>query len=155
MFIKKFLFLSIFCIFIIASCRTKITDTLGAYIKENCKLQTPCRIEISKVTPFAWDAFYFFDKAILDEEANRILGQRVFDSPFSGDTSKLVFLKDSKVVYNEKQATDIEVKLDGEIYFEIDQSKKYGRFSDEAVFEIQKLKSSNAEHYKLRCINCN
>lgn len=155
MFLKKFLFLSIFCVFIIAGCRTKITDTLGAFIKENCKLQTPCKIEISKITPFSWDEFYFFDAAILDIEVNKILGQKVFSAPFSGYTHRLVFLKNGKVVYQEEEPADLEGKLNGEIYFELNQAKKYAKFSENALFDVQKLKSSDGEHYLLNCINCN
>lgn len=141
MFIKKFLFLSIFCVFVIGSCKSEITDTLGAFIKGNCKLQTPCRIEISKVTPFSWDEFYFFDKATLDTEANIILGQQVFDSPSSRYTHKLVFLKNGKVVYQEEEPTNLEVKLKGEVYFEMNQVKKYERFPENALFDVQKLQS--------------
>ena len=148
----------VFVISLVSGCNPKVKDEVVSLIKKNSSSDEKCTLKMSEITPFIWDEFYFFDRALPDQEVNEILGTQVrfFDSPFSHGTHKLIFFKNGEVVHSEKQSTHIEESLDGEVRFDIiDHSKKYGKFPKGAVFEVEKLKSGNGEHYLLTCINCN
>lgn len=147
------LIIIIFSLFI-TGCNNRVTKEIGVFIRNNCNFDEPCTVKLSEITSFSWNEFYFFDKSILDGEANKILGKQIFDSPFSGNTNKLVFLRDGNPIHSEEQVTNIEMKLDGEVYFEIDQSKKYERFLRDSEFKVKILKSTDGKYYKLSCTNC-
>jgi len=142
--------------FLFLSCNQRVTDKVVLLIRKKCTVEENCTLKVAEVTSFTWDEFYFFDHAVLDQEVNKVLGKQVFSTSISsGYAHKLVFMKNGDVVYKEEQPTNLEVTLDGEVYFNIDQSTKFGKFSKDSLFEVKKIKSSKGEHYDLTCLNCN
>ncbi|MCB1025309.1 MAG: hypothetical protein KDB79_13015 [Acidobacteria bacterium] len=138
---------------ILSGCGYNVAGRIEESVLSKCNAQKPCIIELKSVTPFSWDEMYFFDNALLSQEVNTILKQHIFSSP-NESSHKMVFFMNGKIIYKEEQITDIEKAFDGEIYFEIDQSKKYGKFTHEAAFDVAKRESSEGTQYDLKCVNC-
>lgn len=123
------------------------------WINKSCESQTSnCVIKITDITPFSWDKMYFFDggEAV---DLEKIMGVR----PADGDIvkRKIVFVKDSKIVFYDELPTNIEGSINNQVYFDnLSDSKNYKVFTPEtAIFTVNKKEWGRSTIYELTSIN--
>jgi len=154
---KRFL-ITIFAVFsmILWSCRSvetnilgKVENEIGKQIENNCVRERKCVLEINSVTDFQWDKMFVFDFGVERDKIVEIIGLNV--SVSDDLTRKIVFIRNSKVVYLEESTSSIETSVRGEVIFAETDRKNFAEYTYNSKF----LAEVNEGTYYLKCSNCN
>lgn len=143
------------------SCKTQmpkepIQEKISHYIGEKCIRREDCRIQIKDTMDFSYDKLYVFEMAVENDVIIRVLGSKFYSSsPYY--SRKWFFLKDNQVVQSEQHLIpEIDNPIDdGDVDFEIKNvQEKYDVFGEDAVFEVERIKTDTGEFYRLHCVSC-
>jgi hypothetical protein len=148
MFVKQFLVFA-FVLPITISCSKSgvIEQRIGDRVNA-CKPTEACIIKIKELTDFQWDKMYVFTSGARNEHIDRALGIKYPD--LIEFTRLMVFTKDGKIVHLEKQPTDIEGAVNGQVYFEGSYIDRYSLYlSDTALFRAERIEFKEGRYYKL------
>jgi len=90
---------------------------------------------------------YVFDYRATKDQINQALG-----TPFPNYkelTRRIVFLKDSKIVYSEDDPANIEAPINREVIFDIPNTEVYESYMPDTVFRVEKKEFENGVYYSL------
>lgn len=159
------IFLVSLCLFIglvLINTNKSFDDKVASYVNRNCDLPRDCILDISELTNFNWDTFYFFREGVVLDNNDLI---QKFGQVNHGLTDRhIIFTLNDKIVYSERLKTGIEGRLANEIYFEIDKIEEnigYMFYSKEqSIFIVEKIPISDnpniinkAFYFNLKSLN--
>ena len=133
-----------------------ISEKISEHVQKNCKESKTCTFYLKDITNFSWDKLYFFDMSVEEDVIRKLIGKK-FSSSSPYYSNKLFFVQDNQVVESEQH---IMPEVDnpfqnGDVDFEFNDSQnKYIVFENDSKFEVEKIKLSTGEFYRLHCINC-
>jgi hypothetical protein len=159
----KQILMLILTIFFLSSCygrsnesRGRIENGILEYIKNSCKYGEVCKFTLNDITDFQWGKFFFFDMAVEGDVVSKAIGKD-FTSASPYYSRKWFFMSGNEIVKSEQHLIpDVDIPIvDGDIVFDLkDAQSKYGVFDSTAAFEVEKIKTSTGEYYRLKCVNC-
>ena len=98
---KWYLCLLLFVIF--SSCKRSLVDNMVFEIKHTCAdpIVSVCVVDIQKVTNFKWDTMYLFNDWTFSDSISKAIGFSYDGSDVPDDYSRILFICNKKVVYEE------------------------------------------------------
>ena len=138
---------------LLAWCYFRSSGTLEGKIAagiRRCPVGKPCRIKVSGFTPFEWDRAYMFYSASKSER-EELLGTA--DPSYQEGVRQFVFLKDSKIVFQESEPSNFEGPSENELIIGDDTERPppiYSTFSYDAEFVATERESQYGPCYNLR-----
>lgn len=117
-------------------------------IRRSCTGSNPCLIRIRDFTAFDWDKAYFFNNANTEQERSSALGTREED--YTEFEDQLVFLKNSRIVYQESEPTDVEKRMKNDIAFATSEGKNFTSFIPNAIFAVSIEEGPNGPWFLLK-----
>ena len=130
-------------------------SVLAKEIANICKKQRHCTIVMKDLITENWDKMYVFKLSAHLQDINRALG---FEYHYFEDiATRIVFVKDSIVVYHEDEFPDPESPKNNELIFDIEDRANYKMYTpNNAIFDIQTVNfNKNSKYYKLTQVNKN
>ncbi|CAI3926353.1 unnamed protein product [Commensalibacter communis] len=85
----------VFTLFIYFSVKKDFEQTLFLYLKNNCKEQKECVVDLNQILPFKWDKTYFFDRASQDSIQNKTGLRNSFETDIG---EQIIFIEKNKLV---------------------------------------------------------
>lgn len=148
--------------FLFCSCNRKelnnkiINNQIGEYIRKNCQINKPCKIQLKDVTDFSWDKLFVFDMAVESDVISKTLGTE-YSSSSPYYSYKWFFVKNNQIVRSEEHIIyEIDKPMSaGDVSFVIkDSQKKFRIFDNAVVFDLERHNFHDSEIYSLDCANC-
>lgn len=110
--------LIIICAFAISCANDKTDSKISKEITDKCPNLSSCLINFSDIIKDDWDYVLITNEQISLEELNKLLG---FEYPYFSDIgSRIIFVKDNKVVYHEDEFPQAEKVLKGTLKFNLE-----------------------------------
>lgn len=148
MLVKQFLSFA-FVLPIMISCSKSgvVEQRIGDRVN-TCKPTEACIINIKELTDFQWDKMFVFTSGARNEDIDKAIGIKYPD--FVEFTRLMVFTKDGKIVHREKESTNIEGAVNGQVNFEGSYVDRFSLYmSDTALFRAEKIELKGGRVYRL------
>jgi len=117
-------------------------------IRRSCTGTNPCSIRIRDFSAFDWDKAYFFNDATTEQDRSNALGTR--EEGYTEFEDQLVFLKNSRIVYQESEPTDVEKQMKNDIAFETPEGRNFTSFIPNAIFAVSIEEGPNGPWFLLK-----
>lgn len=106
------------CLFVISCTNDNTNSEISKKIRENCSNLSSCIVNFDDLIKDDWDYVLITNEQISLGELNELLG---FEYPYFSDIgSRIIFVKDDKVVYHEDEFPQAETVLKGTLKFKLE-----------------------------------
>jgi hypothetical protein len=136
-----------FAVLILSSCskHSNFEATIADKIKNSCKENSECTINVKDLTDFNWDKMFVFKYNASLEDVNKVVGANA--GKYTEFMRRIIFTLNNKVVFNEEQPTNIEGLTEGEIVFDIPDSLTYKSYDVNTAIFLSRTRESNSTTY--------
>ena len=130
---KKYIIIIV--LLFLVSCNQTSDSEIGKKISEKCN-EKNCVINMAEIVSGDWDYMYVFQLGMSQAQIDSKLG---FEYPFFEDiASRVIFVKNNKVVYHEDEFPNPEKIKKGELYFESGNVNYLKISREKAIFSVTK-----------------
>src|ERR1700744_4878191 len=90
-------------IILLYGCKTKVSDSLLSKAKQECFKESQSRevVVLKNITKFSWDYMYVFGDWATSDSIAKFIGFDYNSSDVEDDCSRMLFVSNKKVVYQE------------------------------------------------------